>query len=319
VKEQTDRIKKKALDLGFSKVGIARASSLAKEGDHLREWLDRGYHGTMSWMARDTPKRADPRAVVPGARSVISLAFNYYTPHQHTRASGVGKISRYAWGDDYHEILHKKLRTFWHWLEKEFPGIEGRYYVDTGPLMEKAWAQQGGIGWIGKHTNVIAQELGSWVFLSEVISTLELEYDTPATDHCGSCVLCIEACPTGAINQPYVLDATLCISYLTIEHKGEFADPLGDQLDRWIFGCDICQDVCPWNQKFSSASEEQGFAPRPWNVAPRLEKWAEMTEVEFEEKFRGSPLKRTKHSGLQRNVKAALDGERRVERRKETR
>jgi epoxyqueuosine reductase len=233
---------------------------------------------------------------------------NYYTPEKHRRAAGIGKISRYAWGGDYHKILRKKLKTFWKWLEKEFPGVQGRYYVDTGPVMEKVWAQKAGLGWIGKHTNLITQDFGSWVFLSEVITTLEPECDPPATDHCGTCTLCIEACPTQAIVAPYVLDANLCISYLTIEHEGELEGPVTDHLDQWVFGCDVCQDVCPWNRKFSILSGEEKFAPRPWNETPDLATWADMTEQEFEEKFSGSPVKRAQHSGLQRNIRAILRG-----------
>ncbi len=305
-KVRTAAIKEKALQLGFSKVGIAPAAAPGEEAARLEEWLHRGYHGSMSWMARDTDRRTDLQAIVPGARTVISLGVNYYTTYQHSAAPGSGKISRYAWGDDYHAIIRKRLKAFWNWLEKEYHGAKGKYYVDTGPVMEKVWAQKAGLGWIGKHTNLITQEFGSWVFLGQVITTLDLECDLPATDHCGSCSLCIEACPTQAIVEPYVLDATLCISYLTIEHKGDFEGAAGEGLDRWIFGCDVCQDVCPWNHKFSVDSEETAFAPRPWNREPDLKRWEGMTEQQFEEWFKGSPVKRAGYSGLRRSIRAAL-------------
>jgi epoxyqueuosine reductase len=306
----TDRIKSKALELGFTKVGIARAEELTQEALRLRQWLGRGFHASMEWMARNVEKRADPRRIVPGARSVICVAMNYFTPTAHVNEPGIGKISRYAWGDDYHDIVGDKLKALWSWLQKEFPGVEGRYYVDTGPVMEKVWAQRAGIGWIAKHTNVITQEVGSWVFLGEVITTLELEYDEPATDHCGTCTLCIEACPTGAIVEPYVVDSARCLSYLTIEHRGEIEGNVRERFENWIYGCDICQDVCPWNHKFAAATDEHGFSPREWNVAPRLEEWSGMTQEEFSEKFKRSPIKRTKLAGLKRNIQVVLEAQR---------
>lgn len=302
-----EKIKAKALELGFTKVGIARAEELTEEGSRLREWLARGYHGSMEWMTRNVEKRTDPRLIVPDARSVICVAMNYYTPFQHSSGPTVGKISRYAWGDDYHDILIEKLKTLWSWMEQEFPEAEGRYYVDTGPVMDKVWAQRAGIGWIAKHTNLITQEVGSWVFLGELITTLELEYDTPATDHCGSCTLCIEACPTGAIVEPYVVDSNRCISYLTIEHRGDIDNELGRLFQNWIYGCDICQDVCPWNRKFAAETQEPRFFPRSWNIAPELDTWREMTQEEFAARFRHSPIKRTKAEGLKRNINAVLE------------
>ncbi len=306
----TERIKAKALELGFTKVGIARAEELTEEALRLRQWLGRGFHASMEWMARNVEKRTDPRRIVPGAKSVICVAMNYFTPTTHVNASGVGKISRYAWGDDYHDIVGDKLKALWGWLQEEFPGVEGRYYVDTGPVMEKVWAQRAGIGWIAKHSNVITQEVGSWVFLGEVITTLELKYDEPATDHCGTCTLCIEACPTEAIVEPYVVDSARCLSYLTIEHRGEIEGDVRERFENWIYGCDICQDVCPWNHKFAAATDEQGFFPREWNVAPRLEAWSGMTQEEFSEKFNRSPIKRTKLAGLKRNIEVVLEAQR---------
>ena len=306
----TARIRAKALELGISKVGFASAGPLDDEAAHLREWLDRGYHGTMDWMARNLEKRVDPSNVLPGARSVICVALNYYTPTQHSNATGAGKISRYAWGDDYHDVLTNKLKQLWSWMQSEFPGVEGRYYVDTGPVMDKVWASRAGIGWIGKHTNVITDDIGSWVFLGEMITTLELEYDEPATDHCGTCSLCIEACPTQAIVEPYVVDSNRCLSYLTIEHRGEIAPDLAKKFDGWIYGCDVCQDVCPWNEKFSIETHEGAFQPRQFNRNPDLDSWKEMTQKEFSSQFKGSPVKRTKRDGLTRNVRIVLDGQR---------
>ena len=305
-----DRIKAQALALGFTKVGVAEATHLDDEGTRLREWLARGYHGTMAWMSRAVERRVDPSTLLPGARSVVAVALNYYTDQVHPPAPGQGKISRYAWGDDYHDIVGSKLQALLSWMQKEYPGSGGKIYVDTGPVMDKVWAQRAGIGWEGKHTNVITQEMGSWVFLGEVITTLALEPDEPAPDHCGTCTLCIEACPTQAIVEPYVLDANLCISYLTIEHRGEVAPELAGAFGGWIYGCDICQDVCPWNQKFSGNTGEPGFAPREGNLAPELEEWATMTQEQFSARFRHSPVKRTKHGGLMRNVGIALEGER---------
>jgi epoxyqueuosine reductase len=304
----TQKIKAKALQLGFAKVGIARAEELREEATHLHEWLQRGYHATMGWMKENAEKRTDPGLVVNGARSVISLAMNYFTPVQHSSEPGVGKISRYAWGDDYHDIVLEKLKGLWLWMQREFPDAQGRYYVDTGPVMDKVWAQRAGVGWIGKHTNVISQEMGSWIFLAELITTLELESDQPATDHCGTCTLCLDACPTNAIVEPYVVDSNRCISYLTIEHRGEIEDELKNQLEGWIYGCDICQDVCPWNHKFSAESDEQRFHPREWNIEPRLHEWNDLTQEEFTRKFKGSPIKRTKLDGLVRNVRGVLEG-----------
>ncbi len=303
----TEKIKSKAFSLGFNKVGIAQCEQLSEEAIHLRQWLDKGNHATMDWMPRNFEKRANPALVVEGAKSVISVALNYYTNVQHSRNSETGKISRYAWGDDYHEILTEKLKNLHSWLQREFSGYNGRYYVDTGPVMDKVWAQRSGIGWIGKHTNVITQDIGSWVFLGEIITTLELEPDAPATDHCGTCTLCIEACPTQAITEPYVVDSNRCLSYLTIEHRGEIKGEITEQFDGWIYGCDVCQDVCPWNEKFSVETEEDSFAPRDWNVAPRLEEWKSMGQQEFTAKFKGSPIKRTKREGLVRNVNVVLD------------
>jgi epoxyqueuosine reductase len=298
----TDREKiwRKASELGFAAMGVSRAEALGPEGERLRLWLERGYHATMSWMQRTADRRQDPLAVLSRARSVISLAMNYYSPERHPGSPG--KISRYAWGDDYHSILESRMGELLRWMALEFPGAEGRAAVDSGPFMDKAWAVRSGIGWLGKHTNVITRHHGSWVFLGEILTSVELEPDTPATDLCGSCTRCIDACPTEAIVEPYVVDSRRCLSYLTIEHRGEIDAELLPQFDGWVFGCDVCQDVCPWNLKFARPTAEPGFRPREGFVDPPLEKWEGMTAEEFDETFRKSPVRRTKHAGLQRNI-----------------
>ncbi|MDH4069979.1 MAG: tRNA epoxyqueuosine(34) reductase QueG [Ignavibacteria bacterium] len=302
----SEQIRDKALSLGFSKVGVAGMAGPLREGDFLKQWLISGYHGTMEWMNRNVDRRTDPSLIVPGARSVICLAMNYATTHRHEEGPEFGKISRYAWGVDYHDILGGKVRELWEWMKEAEPSAEGRFYVDTGPVMEKVWAQRAGLGWIGKHSNLISRDAGSWLFLAEIITTLDLVPDHPETDHCGTCTLCIEACPTDAIVQPYVVDSNRCISYLTIEHRGDFDESI--PLDGWIYGCDVCQDVCPWNEKFSQPAGAAGpFDPREGNRAPILQEWKEMSPQEFSERFRGSPVKRTKRDGLTRNINRVID------------
>jgi epoxyqueuosine reductase len=302
----SDRIKSKAIELGFCKVGITRAVALEQEGRLLQEWLSRGYHGTMGWMARNVEQRVDPKKVLPNAKSVVVVAMNYYTEARHSEDPDTGKISRYAWGDDYHEIMLPRLEKLLHSIKQEVPTVQGKVYVDTGPVMDKVWAGRAGIGWEGKHTNMISREVGSWIFLGEIILDISLEYDEPTADYCGTCTRCIDACPTDAIVEPYVLDSNLCISYLTIEHKGDIPDALSSQFENWIYGCDICQDVCPWNQKFSKPTSDRAFGPRDGNLSPNLHKLGEMSEEEFRREFRRSPIKRTKHPGLMRNVTAVL-------------
>ncbi len=305
MRNRTQEIKSKARALGFAKVGIARADELTEEGQRLREWLRRGYHATMNWMASTVEKRIDPRSILPDARSVVCVAMNYYTEGRHSDDPTVGKISRYAWGDDYHLVLTDRLRQLSEYIKELEPTVNVKVYVDTGPVMEKAWAVRAGVGWLGKHTNLITREFGSWVFLGEVILDLELEYDQPIPDYCGSCTACIEACPTGAIVEPYVLDSNKCISYLTIEHRESISPELASNFQNWVYGCDICQDVCPWN-RFQQPTAEAAFAPRTYNLAPTLTELAELTEEEFHERYRKSPIKRTKHAGLVRNARAVL-------------
>jgi epoxyqueuosine reductase len=300
----TERIKEEARRLGFSHTGISRAEPLEKEGEHLRGWLARGYHAGMGWMERREAERIDVTKVLPGARSVVSVAINYYTPHRHSEEGG--KISRYAWGDDYHEILLEKLEHLATWMGEAVPGSRSLAYVDTGPVMEKAWAERGGIGWCGKNGNLITQDAGSWVFLGELLTTAELSPDSPATDHCGSCTLCIEACPTRAIVSPGVIDSSLCISYLTIEHRGEFAEGEAERIGSWIYGCDVCQDVCPWNLRFATPSPEPRFQPREGMAEPDLAEWRGISEEAWRTLSSGSAMRRVKWGDLLRNIRAVL-------------
>jgi epoxyqueuosine reductase len=299
-------VKEQALALGFTSVGIAASGDLEAEGARLRAWLDRGYQASMGWMAASAAKRSDPSIVLPGAQSVIAVALNYYADVVHERTPGRGRISRYAWGDDYHDVLGTKLAELRDWLVAAYPGTGAKAYVDTGPVMDKAWAVRAGIGWLGKHTNVITRGKGSWVFLGEILTTLPLEPDAPALDRCGTCTLCIEACPTGAIVEPYVVDSNLCLSYLTIEHRGPVEADLRDGYEGWIYGCDTCQDVCPWNIKFETPSLDPSFLPREGFASPVLEEWRHMDQAEFSARFRRSPVKRAKRDGLVRNIEIVL-------------
>lgn len=304
-------IKEQARALGFDMVGIVRAESLSTEGDRLFEWLARGYHGEMSWMARAPEIRVDPKQLFPEARSIIVVALNYYTPEQHAEDSQTGKVSRYAWGDDYHEVVGSKLHSLLTWIKTEMPGAEGKVCVDIQPMMDKAWAARAGLGWIGKHTNLITREFGSWVFLGELLLNLDLEYDSePVEDYCGTCTLCIEACPTNAITEPYVVDSNRCISYATIELRApEIPQEISGKMEGWLYGCDICQDVCPWN-RFEEITSEPRFRPRSGNVNADLSEIIELTPDTYAERFRHSAMKRAKLGGLQRNAQALRDGRR---------
>jgi len=296
-------IKDRALFEGFNKVGIVGAESLADEGRRLKEWLARGHHGEMRWMARDVHKRIDPREVFPPARSVVVVALNYFTPHQHQQSPATGKVSRYAWGDDYHDVVKEKLVSLLAWIKEQEPGAEGKVCVDIQPVMDKAWAVRAGLGWLGKHSNVITPEHGSWVFIGELLLNLDLEHDRERIeDHCGTCTLCIDACPTAAITEPYVVDSNKCISYATIELRAPEL-PVEMDLAGWIYGCDVCQDVCPWN-RFEQATSETRFAPREGNVEPRLSDILELTPETYAARYRGSAMKRAKLAGLQRNARS---------------
>lgn len=321
-------IKSRALEVGFSKVGVVEAAALAEEDRQLRAWLALGFNGEMKWMERDPQQRTDPRALFPQARSVIVVALNYYTPHQHFpgNASGgdraeiaprppaqkcaapaTGKVSRYAWGDDYHDVLGNKLRDLLAWIKEQWPEAEGKVCVDIQPTMDKAWAARAGLGWMGKHTNIITEEFGSWVFLGELLLNLELACDeSQLADQCGSCTLCLDACPTGALVEPYVLDANRCISHATIESRApEITPGVAEHLEGWFYGCDICQDVCPWNHVTQPATEPQ-FEPREGNVNADLSQILGLTAETYAARFRRSAMKRAKLSGLQRNARALV-------------
>lgn len=309
-----DSIRREAHAIGFDVVGISRATPnhAASHPDSLHarlgEWLRRGYQGAMEWMTREPSRRADPQAVLAGCRSVISLGMNYYTDRRANERPGHGRIARYAWGKDYHNVLRARLEQLEDRILALAPGAGTRSYVDTGPVMEKAWAQQAGLGWIGKHSNLVSTRFGSWLVLGEVLTTLDLEPDEPGADLCGSCSLCIKACPTGAITEPYVVDARRCISYLTIElHKpdDEIPNDLAPKLGNRIFGCDDCLDVCPFNVN-ATPTAEPAFQPTSLSLAPDLDQLAGLDERTFASTFRQSPLARAKHRGFLRNVRLAV-------------
>jgi len=292
------------LSVGFEKVGFAKADTAAS-ASMLNSWLQRGYHADMRWMENDTKTRIDPRQWYPEAVSVVSVGLNYYTPDEVPDDPAIGKISRYAWGDDYHAIMKSKLRQLLDAAKQLDDRIDGRIACDTSPLMDKYWAEQAGIGWQGKHSNILTRDIGSWLFLGEVVLNVELEYDRPMEDYCGSCTACIDACPTDAITEPYVVDAGKCLSYWTIESRADrIPDGIAVHAEGWIFGCDICQDVCPWNEKFSTPTNEAAFRPRPENTHMALSDWDTMTEEEFRRRFKTSPVKRAKWRGMKRNADA---------------
>lgn len=303
-------MKEKASELGFHKVGIAAVDRVdATEAQRLQAWIELGYHADMKWMAN--PKRQDIRLVMPEVRSLVCVALNYYTPHQRPESEEYAKISRYGWGRDYHKVMHKKLKQLSMWLESLDAAVRATYYADTGPVQDKVLAQQAGIGWIAKNGNVITRQYGSWVFLGEVLTNLELESDRPHTEHCGSCTRCLQACPTGAITQPFVVDANRCIAYHTIENRAEeLPQTITPHLQGWVAGCDICQDVCPWNQRFAQTTDIAEFQPYPGNIAPKLLELAQISDREWDKQFRASALRRIKPEMLRRNALANLDASR---------
>jgi|TARA_Y100000385_G_scaffold26080_1_gene24866 epoxyqueuosine reductase len=279
--------------------GISKAGFLEQEAPRLEAWLNQNRHGQMQYMENHFDKRLDPTKLVEGSKSVISLLLNYY-PSKLQRDDSY-KISKYAYGTDYHFVIKDKLKELLHCIQQTVGDVHGRAFVDSAPVLDKAWAAKSGLGWIGKHSNLLSKQAGSFYFIAELIVDLDLEYDTPVTDHCGSCTACIDACPTQAIVEPYKVDGSKCISYFTIELKNEIPSSVSGQFDDWMFGCDVCQDVCPWN-RFSKAHKEPLFDPHPQVLSNSKKDWEEVTKEVFSEIFKKSPLKRTKFEGLRRNI-----------------
>lgn len=303
--KHTQRIKTHAKHLGFLSCGISKAEFLDEEAPRFESWLKSGRHGEMRYMENHFDKRLDPTKLVEGSKSVISLLLNYYTP-QKQEDTTAPKLSQYAYGTDYHFVIKDKLKQLLQFIQEEIGEVHGRAFVDSAPVLDKAWAKKSGLGWIGKHSNLLTQQVGSFYFIAELIVDLELEYDTPTTDHCGTCTACIDACPTEAIIQPYVVDGSKCISYLTIELKDNIPNEFKGKMDDWMFGCDVCQDVCPWN-RFSKPHSEPLFNPHPELLAMTKKDWKEITEETFNKIFKNSAVRRTKFSGLKRNIRFLND------------
>ncbi|MGL5940549.1 MAG: tRNA epoxyqueuosine(34) reductase QueG [Waterburya sp.] len=303
------QVKAAAKEIGFHLVGIAAIDNHQDQAvEHLRDWLASGYQADMDWMA--SPKREDIRACMPEVRSLIAVALNYYTPHQHSNEPGIGKISRYGWGRDYHKVMGSKLKALSNWLRSQDQSILTRYYVDTAPIQDKVWAQRAGLGWIAKNGNMITRKYGSWVFLGEVLTNIELTSDAPHTSHCGTCTRCLEACPTDAIVKPYVVDANRCLAYHTIENREANLPPeIANNLSGWVAGCDICQDVCPWNQRFAQETDVSDFQPYSDNLKPQLTELANISEAQWDQRFRASALRRIKLNMWRRNAHANLNTE----------
>lgn len=301
VSQHTKFVKDTAQQLGFSFCGIAKAAFLEDDAYRLEKWLHNGMHGNMLYMDKHFDLRVDPRKLVPGAKSVITLLINYFPKIQQN--SSTEKISKYAYGEDYHEIIRKKLNEFFHALQKEFGEIQGRGFVDSAPVLERSWAQKSGLGWVGKNGNLINKNKGSFFFIASLIVDVELDYDEPYTkDYCGSCTKCIDHCPTNAIQSNKVVDGSKCISYYTIELKDALIpESMKGKFDHWLFGCDTCQDVCPWN-RFSEPTQEMQFHILPEILNFKRADWEELSEEKFKEIFRHSPIKRTKFAGIKRNL-----------------
>ena len=299
IESLTIDIKTKAKTLGFMSCGISKAGFLEEEAPKLENWLNKNMNGEMSYMERNFDMRLDPTKIVEGAKSVISLTYNYYT--EKTYKDSNFKISKYAYGDDYHFVIKNKLKDLFEYIKEKTGDINGRVFVDSAPVLERAWAKKSGLGWIGKNTNLISKKNGSFFFLCEIILDLELEYDHIETDHCGTCTACIDACPTNAIVEPYVVDGTRCISYYTIELKNNIPDYAKNTYDDWIFGCDICQDVCPWN-RFSKPHKEPLFNSDDEFLSMNKNDWIEMTKETFNKVFKNSAIKRAGFDGIKRNI-----------------
>ncbi len=297
--KHTAFIKAEAKRLGFMSCGISKAGFLEEEAPRLEQWLKANMHGEMQYMENHFDKRLDPTKLVEGSKSVISLLLNYYPSETQNKDSY--KISKYAYGTDYHFVIKDKLKELLYSIQTEIGEVHGRAFVDSAPVLDKAWAVKSGLGWMGKHSNVLSKKAGSFYFIAELIIDLDLEYDTPVTDHCGSCTACIDACPTQAIVEPYKVDGSKCISYFTIELKEAIPTSVKGSFDDWMFGCDVCQDVCPWN-RFSTSHKEPLFDPNPKLLSYTKKDWEEITQEVFSEIFKKSAVKRTKYSGLQRNI-----------------
>ena len=300
----TSLIKTDAKRLGFLSCGISKAEFLEEEAPRLENWLKRNMNGEMAYMENHFDKRLDPTLLVPDSKSVISLLLNYF--HSEIQTSETYKISKYAYGTDYHFIIKDKLKQLMNFISEEIGEVHGRAFVDSAPVLDKAWAAKSGLGWIGKHSNLLTKQLGSFYFIAELIVDLDLDYDTPVTDHCGSCTACIDACPTNAIVSDKVVDGSKCISYFTIELKNEIPTSEKGKFEDWMFGCDICQDVCPWN-RFSKSHKEPLFNPHPELLSMTKKDWEEITEDVFQKIFKDSAVKRAKFSGLKRNINFLKD------------
>ena len=297
----TAEIKQKANELGFEKIGIAEVGLINNAKSKLDDWILRGNHASMDWIDKRKNERGNIYNYFPEAVSIISVGMNYYSGYSQKDLSSKLKFSNYAWGEDYHSVLKTRLRILLEWIKFASVEIKGIVCVDTSPVMEKVWAEKAGLGWQGKHTNLISPDYGSWLFLGEIILNIRLKYDKPFTeDLCGSCTACIDECPPGALTD-YEIDSNKCISYQTIEHRGEFDESSVD-LDSWIYGCDICQEVCPWNKKFSKITPEKSFYPRSKIIENTIDDWQKLNEEEFRKIFKRSSVKRTKHTGLKRNI-----------------
>jgi epoxyqueuosine reductase len=303
--EYAQFIKAQAKRLGFLSCGISKAEFLEEEAPRLESWLNQNKHGAMAYMENHFDKRLDPTLLVEGSKSVISLTYNYYTDKLQNDPSAP-KISQYAYGVDYHYVIKDKLNELLEVVKEKIGDVHGRAFVDSAPILEKAWAKKSGLGWIGKHSNLLTQKVGSFYFIAELIIDLELEPDHAVTDHCGSCTACIDACPTEAITEPYSVDGSKCISYFTIELKDNIPTEFKGKLDNWMFGCDVCQDVCPWN-RFSKQHNQPLFNPKPELLTMTKQDWAEITQDTFNKVFKKSAVKRTKYSGLTRNIKFLND------------
>lgn len=299
-KEKSDLIKRKAQELGFAGCGVSKAGFLEEEAPRLEKWLKEGMNGTMKWMENHFDKRLDPTLLVPGAKSVISFTLNYY-PEQVQKDEEAPKFAKYAYGEDYHFVIKDKLRELVDFIRDHIGEVEGRAFVDSAPVLDRVWAAKSGLGWIGKNSLLLTKKSGSFFFIGELITDLELEADAPTTDHCGSCTACMDACPTEAIVQPYIIDSKKCISYLTIELRDAIPESFAGEMNNWAFGCDVCQDVCPWN-RFSKPTKEPRFQPVEGFVDMSREEWMDISKDVFDELFRRSAVKRTKFDGLKRNL-----------------